>query len=53
MMDKTSVPPCDGVSTGEWTPSEGAEISKLIDGFSNAVLARELERRLAKLEGKT
>lgn len=41
------------VGAGELTPSEAGELAKVIDAFNNAIFARDLERRLAVLEGKT
>jgi hypothetical protein len=35
---------------GEITPSEAGEVSKVIETFCSAILARDLEKRLAKLE---
>jgi hypothetical protein len=40
------------VADGELTPSEAAELQKLVDGFTRAIEAHEFEQRLAKLEGR-
>lgn len=40
----------DGVVTGELTPSEGAELSKLLDGYRSALTTVDLEARIANLE---
>jgi hypothetical protein len=37
-------------SLGDLTPSEAAELAKLVDGFRSALTTAELEERLAKLE---
>lgn len=39
-----------GVGAGELTPSEGAELSKLLDGYRSALTTVDLEARIAKLE---
>ena len=38
------------VAAGELTPSEGAEVAKLLDGFTRTLEAKEFERRLHALE---
>ena len=38
------------VAEGELTPSEAGELSRLIESFTRAVEAHDLETRLAKLE---
>jgi hypothetical protein len=38
------------VAAGDLTPSEAAELSKLVEGYTRAVELRELEARLAALE---
>src|SRR3954469_4853520 len=38
------------VAAGELTPSEAAELSKLVESFSKAVALFDLEQRLEKLE---
>jgi hypothetical protein len=43
----------EAVATGDLTPSEAGELSKLIDGFRAALTTAELEERLAKLEAAT
>lgn len=40
----------NGVATGQLTPSEGAELSKLLDGYRSALTTIDLEARIAKLE---
>ncbi|MFC4170491.1 DUF5681 domain-containing protein [Microvirga sp. GCM10011540] len=37
-------------ATGELTPGEAAELSKLVEGFANAVKVEELQRRLEAME---
>jgi hypothetical protein len=39
-----------GVATGELAPSEGAELSKLLDGYRTALTTVDLEARISKLE---
>ena len=41
------------VGAGELTPGEAGELAKVIDAFSTALFARDLERRLAKLKGQS
>jgi hypothetical protein len=43
----------EAVATGDLTPSEAGELSKLIDGFRAALTTAGLEERLAKLEAAT
>src|SRR5262245_27761868 len=38
------------VSAGELTPSEAAELSKVVDGYARTLQAVEFEERLSKLE---
>jgi hypothetical protein len=40
----------DAVATGELTPTEAAELSKVIDGYARSLQTVELEERLSKLE---
>jgi hypothetical protein len=40
----------DGVATGELTPSEAAELAKLVEAYRSAVETVEIERRLSALE---
>ncbi len=42
----------DAVAVGDLTPSEASELSKVVDGFTRAVEARDFEERLAKLEAR-
>ncbi len=42
----------EAVACGDLTPSEAAELQKLVDGFTRAIEAHEFEQRLAKLEGR-
>ena len=39
------------VAAGELTPSEAGELFKLVDGFARMLEAKNLEQRVAKLEG--
>jgi len=43
----------EAVAAGDITPSEAAELAKLVDGYVKALEASEFEERLAKLERKT
>jgi hypothetical protein len=47
---KASAAIVEAVAIGELTPSEAAELAKVVDGFTRAVEAAELEQRLTKLE---
>ncbi len=38
------------VATGELTPSEAGELSKLIDGFTKAVEQHDIQQRLERIE---
>ncbi len=40
------------VSNGEVTPSEAGDLMRLLDSFTNTLVATELERRIAALEGR-
>jgi hypothetical protein len=40
-----------GVAAGELTPAEAGELFKLVDGFARMLQAKNLEQRVAKLEG--
>jgi hypothetical protein len=40
-----------GVAAGELSPSEAAELSKLLDGYRSALTTVDLEERIAGLEG--
>jgi len=40
----------EAVASGELTPSEAAELSKVIDAFARTLEAADFERRLTKLE---
>jgi hypothetical protein len=40
----------NAVAAGELTPSEAAELSKLVEGFSRAVDLHDIQQRLDKLE---
>ena len=40
----------DAVATGELTPSEAAELCKVIDSFARVLQAAEFETRLANIE---
>ncbi len=41
------------VASGEVTPSEAGEVSKLLDAYARAVEVSELAERIAKLEART
>lgn len=43
----------EAVATGEITPSEAGEVSKLLDSYTRAVEVSELAERLALLEQRT
>jgi len=38
------------IAAGDLTPSEAAELSKVIDGYSRTLQAAEFEERISKLE---
>jgi len=38
------------VAAGELTPTEAAELSKVVDGYARTLQAVEFEERLSKLE---
>ena len=38
------------VATGDLTPSEAAELSKVVDGYARTLQAAEFEERISKLE---
>jgi hypothetical protein len=40
-----------GAATGQLSPSEAAELSKLLDGYRSALTAVDIEARIARLEG--
>ena len=40
----------EAVASGDLTPSEAAELSKVVDGFTRTLEAADFEQRLAKLE---
>ena len=40
----------DAVATGELTPTEAAELSKVVDGYARTLQTVEFEERLSKLE---
>ena len=40
------------VAAGDLTPSEAAELSKLLDGYTRAIETADIEQRLAKLEAQ-
>lgn len=42
----------EAVAKGELTPSEAAELSKLVEGFTRAVEAHDHEQRLERLEAQ-
>jgi hypothetical protein len=41
------------VASGDLTPSEAAELSRLLENFTRVLEASEFEERLSKLERKT
>jgi hypothetical protein len=41
----------EAVATGELSPAEGAEFSKLIDSFTRAIETHDLAARIERLEG--
>jgi hypothetical protein len=43
----------DAVATGELTPTEAAELSKVVDGYARTLQTFEFEERLSKLEKAT
>jgi hypothetical protein len=47
---KASAALVEAVAEGELTPTEAAELQKLVDGFTRAVEATDIQERLAKLE---
>ena len=40
----------EAVATGDLTPSEAAELSKLVDGFTKAVEQHDIQQRLERIE---
>ena len=38
------------VSAGDLTPSEAAELSKVVEGYARTLQAAEFEERISKLE---
>ena len=40
----------EAVANGDLTPSEAAELSKVIDGFARTLEAADFEQRLSRLE---
>src|SRR5918993_1369584 len=40
----------EAVAAGDLTPSEAAELSKVLDGFTRAIEAADIQERLARLE---
>jgi hypothetical protein len=49
---KASAALVEAVASGDLTPSEAAELSKLVDGFTRAVEATDLLDRLERLEAE-
>jgi hypothetical protein len=47
---KASAALVKAVATGELTPSEAAELSRVVEGYTRAVDLHEIEKRLAALE---
>jgi hypothetical protein len=47
---KASAAIVEAVASGDLTPSEAAELSKVVDGYARTLQAAEFEARLAKLE---
>ena len=42
----------EAVALGDLTPGEAAELSKVLDGYTRAVEAAEIQERLARLEAQ-
>ena len=40
----------EAVSVGDITPGEASELSKLVDGFTNALKAEDLQKRVGAIE---
>jgi hypothetical protein len=40
----------EGVASGDLTPSEAAELSKVIDSYARTLQVAEFEERISKLE---
>jgi hypothetical protein len=47
---KASAALVEAVASGDITPGEASELSKLVDGFTKAVELHEIQQRLDKLE---
>jgi hypothetical protein len=39
-----------GIAAGDLTPSEAAELSKVVDSYARTLQAAEFEERISKLE---
>jgi hypothetical protein len=42
----------EAVANGDMTPSEAAELAKLVDAFARAIEVHDLNERVARLEGE-
>ncbi len=51
-MVKASAALLGAVASGELTPSEAAELGKLVEAHVRAIEATEIEERLKRLEGQ-
>jgi hypothetical protein len=40
----------EAVASGDLTPSEASELSKVVDGYARSLQAAEFEERISKLE---
>jgi hypothetical protein len=49
---KASAALLEAVASGELTPSEAAELGKLVEAHVRAIEATEIEERLKRLEGQ-
>ena len=47
---KATDAPVEAVAAGELTPSEAAELSKLVEGFTRAADLHDIQARLGRLE---
>ncbi|KAA2241149.1 DUF5681 domain-containing protein [Salinarimonas soli] len=48
---KASAALLEAVAGGDLTPSEAAELQKLVDGFTQAIHVHDIDARLRRLEG--
>jgi hypothetical protein len=47
---KASAAIVEAVASGDLTPSEASELSKVVDGYARSLQAAEFEERISKLE---